>query len=169
MKLLLVCLSLASVSCLHAQILSNPGFESGLEGWKSTEKTPITTAVKEAAHTGEMGLRVNDDSETDGARFASDAFTVSPGQKVSLSFWARSPQGDVAAVSLLPLGARNRPIMGENGQPPLVVAIKASPDWKQYKASYTVPDEAEAMIITVRSWSRSKGIVDIDDFELTVE
>lgn len=169
MKAILACLSLASVSCLHAQVLSNPGFESGMEGWKSTEKTPITSVAKEAAHTGEMGLRVNDQSETDGARFSSDAFTVSPGQKVTISFWARSPQGDVAAVSLQPLGARNRPIMDEKGQAPLVIGIRTSTDWKQYNGSYTVPDEAESMVITVRSWSKSKGVIDIDDFELTVE
>ncbi len=169
MKALLACIALASASGLHAQILSNPGFESGMEGWKSNEATPITTVVKEAARTGEMGLRVNDESETDGARFFSDAFTVSPGQKVTISFWARTLQGDLAAVSLQPLGARNRAITSENGQPPLVIAIKSSTDWKQYSGSYTVPDEAESMIIGIRSWTKTKGTVDIDDFELTVE
>lgn len=169
MKTLLTGILLASASCLGAQILPNPGFESGMEGWKSTEKTPITSVAAEAAHTGQHGLRVDDQSETDGARFFSDAFTVSPGQKVTLSFWARSPLDGIAAVSLQPLGARNRPIMDEKGQPPLVVAIRSSPEWKQYHATFTVPDEAESMTVSVRSWSRSKGVVDIDDFELTVE
>lgn len=169
MKAIFASIALVLASGLHAQILSNPGFESGMEGWKSSEQTPVTTIVSEAAHTGEMGLRVNDQSDTDGARFSSDAFTVSPGQKVMLSFWARSAQGDVAAVSLQPLGARNRPIMDEKGLPPLVIGIKSSNDWKQYSGTYTVPDEGESMVITIRSWSKAKGTVDIDDFELTVE
>ncbi len=169
MKALLACLAVVATSGLHAQLLSNPGFESGMEGWKTNEQTPISTVTKEAAHTGEMGLRVNDQIETDGARFFSDAFTVSPGQKVTISFWARSSQGDTAAVSLQSLGARNRAITGENGQPPLVIGIKASADWKQYSGSCIVPDEAESMIIGIRSWTKAKGVVDIDDFELTVE
>ncbi|GAT35463.1 carbohydrate binding domain-containing protein [Terrimicrobium sacchariphilum] len=169
MKPLIIGIFLASASFLPAQILPNPGFESGLEGWKTTEKTPITSISTAAARTGEHGLRVEDQSETDGARFFSDAFTVSPGQKVTISFWARSPHGDVVGVSLQPLGARSRPLMDEKGQPPLVIGIKMSADWKQYNASYTVPDEAESMVINIRSWSRSKGIVDLDDFDVTIE
>ncbi len=34
-----------------------PRFRVRMEGWKSSEQTPITTIVSEAAHTGEMGLR----------------------------------------------------------------------------------------------------------------
>lgn len=169
MKPLLIGIFLASASLLHAQILPNPGFESGMEGWTTAEKTPVTTVSTEAARTGTHGLRIDDQSETDGARFSSDAFTVSPGQKVTFSFWSRSPQGDVVGVSLQPLGARNRTLMDEKGQPPLVIGIKTSTDWKQYNATYTVPDEAESMVINIRSWSRSKGVVDLDDFDIVIE
>jgi hypothetical protein len=168
-KLILTAACLFSASLLHAQLLTNPGFEQGLDGWQNSEKTPVSSAIPEAAHEGKLGLRVNDNVTDGGAYISSDRFDVSPGQTVTLSFWARSPHKTLAAVMITPYDSNKRAILNENGKHPVVVAIKKSDEWEFYQASYTVVNDAVTVGFAIRSWSGSTGTADFDDFQLKIE
>ncbi len=168
-KLLLAACLLLPASLLRAQLLTNPGFESGLDDWTVTEKTSISSSTAEAAYEGKAGLRINDESADSGANIASSRFDVTPGQKITLKFMARSPNGTIASVSILPYGSSSQPLLDEKGRPPTNVVIKQSSDWAHYAVEYVVPQEASAFTISIRSWSTPTGIVDLDNFELKIE
>lgn len=154
----------------QAQLLTNPGFEDGQDGWKINEKETISTVIGDAAHEGKMGLRINDESKENGANISTDRFPVTPGQKVSIGFFGRSTVEGIGAVMIMPYGAGNRAILNENGKPECVIAIKKdNGDWDRYDAEYTVPDGADSVSISIRTWTGSVGSADLDDFELKIE
>lgn len=152
-----------------AQVLENPGFESGAEAWKINEKEPVSSVVEEAAHEGKLGLHIVDESQTTGANVASQKFPVTAGQKVTLSFWARTGTESLLAVILIPYSANNKAITDENGKFPNSVFVKRkSGDWEHYEHEFAVPDEASAISLSIRSWTGSMGTADLDDFELKI-
>jgi hypothetical protein len=169
MKLILPLLFALSAPLLQAQILGNPGFESEWEGWKVEEKLSPPELTGEAAHSGKSGLRITTETEGNGVKITSDPIEVSPGQKLSLRFQARSSRSALAAVMLVPQGADKRPLFNELGKPPVFIGIRKSDDWESYEAQYLVPGEAVAVSLWIRSWSKAAAIVDFDDFELNIE
>lgn len=153
-----------------AQVLENPGFESGTEGWKISEKEPVSSVVEEAAHEGKLGLHVGDESQTTGANVGSQKVPVSAGQKVSLGFWARTGMDSLLAVIIIPYSENNKPITDENGKFPNAVFIKKkSGDWERYEYEFQVPDGVAAISLSIRSWTSPVGSADLDDFELKIE
>jgi hypothetical protein len=166
---LLLGITLLPAVLAQAQWLTNPGFESELEGWTVKELTPVSSASAEAAHEGKFGLRLTDEITDNGANISTERFSVTPGQKVTLGFLARSPGGSIAAVMIVPYSSNNKPLMNEQGRPPVTIGIKESSDWVHYDAEYTVPDEATSVALSIRTWTGPTGIVDLDDFNLEIE
>lgn len=160
---------LLPASLLDAQLLTNPGFESGVDGWTIKEKTSISSAMAEAAHEGAAGLRISDESVDGGANVTSERFDVAPGQKIALEFMARSLNSTIASVSILPYGSNNQPLLDEQGRSPANVIIRQSTDWAHYALEWIVPEDVSAFAISIRSWSTPTGTVDLDDFTLKVE
>jgi len=73
-------------------------------------------------------------------------------------------------VMLMPFTDGNRPILNENGKPPVVINLdKGTGEWTRYEAEYLVPDEAVFLAISLRTWTKTTGQADFDDFELTIE
>ncbi len=169
-KAALFATGLLFATLLQAQLLTNPGFENDLNDWQIKEKRPISFAVAEAAFEGKLGLRLNDEATDAGANLTTEKFEVTPGQKISLGFMARSSNGSLAAVLLSPILSDGAPLLDEKGQPSVVaVPIKSSPDWSPYRKEYTVPEGVTSFTVSIRSWSTPTGVVDIDNFELRVE
>ncbi len=152
----------------QAQLLENPGFEFSKNGWKISEPKPTSSISEEAAHTGKFGLKLVDESAEGGANVVSERFPVTPGQKVTLSFWARSNKDTFAAVVLVPF-AGSKSISDDKGRFPSVYIKRNSDEWTQYDFEYLVPDEITDLAISVRSWTASIGTADLDDFELRIE
>jgi hypothetical protein len=169
MKLPLLLVCLLPLSTLHSQLLENPGFEQDMHGWQNAEKSPVSSVVEDAAHEGKAGLRIADELKDGGANITTERFTITPGQKVTLSFWARSTKDAVTAVMIMPYTSSRKAILNEKGKPPVVVNIKKSENWERYEAEYTMPDEADAFSVVIRSWTGSVGTTDLDDFDLKVE
>lgn len=169
MKNLSLLLSLTLPLTLRAEPLANPGFEEGDQGWNISEKIPISSVVADAAHEGQQGLRISDESTEGSANIQSSRIPVESGQTVTLTFWARSNTETLAAVNLIPFTANNRPLSDDNGKFPAVYLKKGSGDWTFYEHQYVVPDEVTSIGLSIRSWTKSTGVADLDDFSLKVE
>ena len=68
--------------------LKNGDFEMKNDGWACDK---MSTVVKEAAHGGSFGLRVIDESPTEGSACRSTAMPVTVGKSYAVRFWARNP------------------------------------------------------------------------------
>ena len=69
--------------------LVNPGFEQEAEGW--TNVVPeFARLTGEAAHTGEVGMRIEDKSDKAGSSVRSAPVAVEPGKSYAVRFWARA-------------------------------------------------------------------------------
>ena len=81
---MLLCGALAAETALQ---LPNAGFEEKTPPWKLNQFCRI---IPEAAHTGKLGLRIEDDSDTDGASAFAPRINVAAGTTIVVRFWARS-------------------------------------------------------------------------------
>ena len=169
MKLLFLAAFLLPLSALHSQLLENPGFEDELLGWKIAEKSPVSSVREDAAHQGKAGLRIADELNDAGANITTERFQITPGQKITLSFWARSSKDAISAVMIMPYSSARKPLLTEKGKAPVVINIKKSENWERYEAEYTLPDEATTFALGIRSWTGAVGTTDLDDFDLKVE
>jgi hypothetical protein len=169
MKLLFLSICLLPISLLHAQLLENPGFEQELKGWQIKEKSPMSSAAESAAREGKAGLHIADESSDSGASLSSERFAANPGQKVTLTFWARATKDKLAAVMIMPYGTDRKAIPNEEGKAPVVIAINESGDWERYEAELVLPAETATFAVSIHSWPGAMGSADLDDFELKLE
>lgn len=162
---------LSAVAGGSRELLINPGFEAGENGWSNREKIPVSAIVEEAAHSGRFGLSVRDEALEDGARFFGEKLAVIPNQVLTLTFWAKAVSGDdLVAVSLTPADAEGRPLPGERGGASEVSHVDTkSADWESYTITYTVPENAGTVTLSIRSWTKATGVVFLDDFSLLTE
>lgn len=151
-----------------AQLLENPGFESGDLGWV-IKYAATASVVAEAAHDGKLGLRLHIQDGAERAHVDSAKLPIDAGRKVKLGFWARASSDQTGGVVLQAFSPNNKPIVDDNGKPLLTVGIRDSPGWTRFDKEITLPDEATSVAIAIRSWTGSSGTIDVDDFELTLE
>lgn len=163
---LALCLFLPFVA--EAQLLENPGFESGDLGWVIKYAATASVAA-EAAHDGKLGLRLHFQNGAERAHVDSAKLPIEAGRKVKLGFWARASSDQTGGVVLQAFSPNNKPIVDDNGKPLLTIGIRNSPGWTRFDKEITLPDEASSVAIAIRSWTGSSGTIDVDDFELTLE
>ncbi|MBN8215109.1 MAG: hypothetical protein J0L75_00610 [Spirochaetes bacterium] len=151
-----------------AGLLSNPGFEKGLEGWNNADDGGMTAVLAEAARGGKAGLRVSDEKENAGSSLMSAPLKVAAGKKIKLTFHARSVKaGDGLGVYLRIFDAAGKQL---NGQPKEELVVPgAHADWKAYTLLSTAPAGAANFHVWVHSFGKAKSVVDLDDFDLAVE
>ena len=84
-------LSLFLAGALSAETaidLKNGDFELQGEGWAADKMSVVT---KDAAHGGNFGIRITDESPTEGSSCRSAAMAVTAGKAYAVRFWARNP------------------------------------------------------------------------------
>lgn len=168
MKYLPLIIFLLAPFIAEAQLLENPGFESGNQGW--VIKYPATASVAaDAAHDGKLGLRLQVNDDGDRARADTEKLPIDAARKLKLGFWARTSSDQTGGVVLLAFSSNNKPIVDENGKPLLTLGIRNSPEWTHFEKEITLPDEVSSVAIAIRSWNGSSGTIDLDDFELKIE
>lgn len=153
-------LSLFLVASSRGTPLPNPGFEEGTTAWSIADGN--SRVLAEAAHTGTGGLRVGKpDYYPSGSSVFSSKFAVTPGQKISLSFWARATAANCGAYLWF---------FDKNGRPdgsPKGCGVKNSKGaWSQYSLEATTPDQAIEVGIWIHTYAGAGGEVDLDDFTL---
>jgi hypothetical protein len=144
--------------------LTNPGFEQGLESWTPRSGTEIIMRTDPAsAHTGKLGLRIEDNDPVAGASIESAALPAKPGKIYRLSFQARS------ATTAWGLGAylRFRDAAGKfikDGKDRVLPPNAES--WAPYTLAIAAPADATSILVCFRAFSTSTGAWDIDDLTL---
>jgi peptidoglycan/xylan/chitin deacetylase (PgdA/CDA1 family) len=150
-------------------VLPNGGFEEGMEPWWIKETA--SDIVADAAHTGKMGLRAGADRYLSmGAQVECAHFAVTPGQELTLKFWARTKTGN-GGVFLQFFDAANKmlsdPALKSSGGSPVCIASKTDGEWHDYTLTAKAPEGAAQTMIWVHTWSGAGGYIDFDDFTLT--
>ena len=134
-------------------IVPNLDFEQQLAKWDN--RNNMATVVKEAARTGEFGLRIHDDSDRHGSDIFSSPFPVTPGVGYRLDFWARKLDANSAGTSVYIrlYGKDGKMLPKEKTRGEIVIMMEDSLQWKK-NALYFIPVHDAA---TARVWIHSSG------------
>jgi hypothetical protein len=149
--------------------LSNPGFEDGLKGWIVAKGDDISAVVPEAAHSGSMGLQINDQDAVAGSGVASIWFPAKAGKTYTIDFWSRIKSGEGVAVYLRFRDVKNQALTSaqpKNEQ--LLIIPKDTKQWTPFKLSGVAPEGSAFVSIWVHSFSKNKVLVHFDDLVLSV-
>ncbi|NOZ93370.1 MAG: hypothetical protein GXP47_01355, partial [Acidobacteria bacterium] len=86
----------AAGSAFEPDLLPNPGFENGLAGWREVQSSGVQGMLTEAsARSGSWALELSGGSQDESgwAAWAADPVTVSPGERLRVGAWWKSPEG----------------------------------------------------------------------------
>jgi len=139
--------------------LTNPGFEKVLQGWKIVQTAGLVRTMTDAAHSGNRGLRVADDS-TERNSIVSYSFPFVPGDEYECRFWARVVSGKGVTVSLQFANAEGAAL--ENS----VEVPAGTKQWKEFTVTAKAPNRAVKGEIAIATTEGGTALVDFDDFRL---
>jgi peptidoglycan/xylan/chitin deacetylase (PgdA/CDA1 family) len=142
-----------------ANLLPNPGFESGGEQWAIADE--VSKVMPDAARSGQMGLRAGGGQDSAiGSSVHSARFAVKPEQEITLRFWARTKDKNSGGAYLLFFKADGK--WGKNFACPIK---ESDGEWHPYELKAKAPADAATVGIWVHSYSGTRSI-DLDDFAL---
>ncbi len=147
--------------------MDNPGFEQSLSGWIIQEKDtaqPMSTVTADAAHEGQLGLRVDDQDQKLGSNVASQPVPIVAGQTYKVSFFARTKKGGKGGVYLRFSDAHRAVI--EPNKLPMVAIGKGGEQWEPYSLEAKAPEGAANLAVWIHTWSGAVGVIDFDDFTI---
>jgi hypothetical protein len=166
MPRLLSLLILISLPVLAAEVIAikNPGFEDGLNAWTLNKGQESNVSLtKEGSNTGEAGLRISDQSETDYIRLVAQNVRVEAGKTYKLRFFVNQRTGSSANVHFWFLDSYEEPIEPRTiAGPP----FETAPGWKEYEIVMKAPADASYAEIHIQSNRLGVGVTDFDDFVL---
>ncbi|MBN8709018.1 MAG: carbohydrate binding domain-containing protein [Verrucomicrobia bacterium] len=149
--------------------LVNPGFEQNTEGWRASgedTKNNLSSAQAEAAHSGQLGLRVEQGDGGPGSWMESSKLEVQPGKSYRLSFWARSHNQSGAGVWLIfkDESGKKIDVPAEQGAKQITQGAGA---WTEYTMDFTPPQGAASVTFAVHCYSQRPCLADFDDFSVS--
>ncbi|NOZ95315.1 MAG: hypothetical protein GXP47_11365, partial [Acidobacteria bacterium] len=86
----------AAGTVFEPNLLANPGFEEGLDHWQELLSSGVQgTVAGGSTHAGGSALELSGGSEDEAgwAAWAADPVTVSPGERLRVGAWWKSPEG----------------------------------------------------------------------------
>ncbi len=147
--------------------LTNPGFEDGVYGWNVPDSDGgMSQASGAAADEGETGLRVADDTAEAGSNFRSSRFSVLPGETITVTFRARTVDGDGIGVYLHFWNGDDNLISRDEGGTVVCQIPKKAREWETYTLTATVPSGAVKGELQIHSYQKSKVTADFDSFKV---
>lgn len=158
----------APVGVAAENVLPNPGFEAGAEGWHILpEDGEMSTVGASAAASGLKGLRVKDESVKYGSSVRSDWVAVAPGETWQVDFLAKVVSGNGIGVYLQFAGADKKTLRPQVGEKEVLRTVPPNQGgWALYHLAATVPEGAAYVSIWVHSFAGSKVEAYFDDFVL---
>lgn len=164
-----LCFVLFATAAAHAQdmALPNPGFEDGLKQW-TTPKVDhgMSQSSAGAAHSGKLGLLVNDQDEKKGSEIFSTRLEAIPGKEYQLRFWAKIAEGEGVAVYLAFADEENKSML--NGAKGDFLNIPAgAAEWKEYTLNGVAPAGTRTVAARIHSFTGTKVQAQFDDFALS--
>lgn len=147
--------------------LANGDFEQQLTGWIATNDNGMSAAVAEAAHTGKLGLRVTDTSDTLGSSLAAAKFPATPGKTYEVRFASRVIKGNYVGVYLRFYDAKggylNTP---EKKNQNILRMTTKDTEWKDRTLKGVAPEGAVQVEVWVHSFTKGQVTADFDGFSL---
>lgn len=143
----------------------NPGFEE-TSGWSAVD-APMAMLLKEAAHTGEVGLRIVDKSRTTGSAARSSHIPVEGGTTYALRFWSKAVAQTGVAVYLDFFNAERKMVTTQARRNQIAFTVPGSQTtWKQFTVVAQAPEDATTLTAWVHSYNGAVASADFDDFSL---
>ncbi|SDU15621.1 Carbohydrate binding domain-containing protein [Verrucomicrobium sp. GAS474] len=154
------------------EILSNPGFETGLQGWSAlwTREADAGTVALDGRefHGGATSLRIEHRGAKDWSLEAKDRLAVAPGDLVEISAWAKSSEADSDASHLtLCVASRNDFGTVEQwnlGAFPFDRAEGKAGEWRRLRSRFLVPPGV--VEVQLRLIGSGVGRLWVDDLSL---
>ncbi len=143
----------------------NPGFEEGKKAWTDDKGTSAVT--KEAAHSGNAGLRVVDPNLTDYNRVVSEPIKITPGKTYRLDMMVRQVQSHGVNGILWFLDAEQEIIPWPDGSRLLIRPADEATGWEKLGVEGKAPANAVYAQIHIQSNRMAAATVDFDDVTLT--
>jgi hypothetical protein len=145
--------------------VANPGFEQGKKNW--TDDKGTSQVLKEAAQTGDAGLRIVDNSEQDYVRVISDPIPITPGKTYRLEASFNQVAGHGVNAILWFLDKDEKIIPWPDGGRLLIRPSDTSKGWERMGVDGRAPDNAAFAQIHIQSNRiATDTVVDWDDFTL---
>lgn len=145
-------------------IITNGDFERGVDGWISKDNG-MSQVKPEAAHAGQLGLRVSDGSADIGSSFGSRLVPAIVGKTYTLRAWAREMSGSGGAIHIQFFDASGKQLTKLELKNDILVKVSGG-EWKHYTLRGTAPAETAKVRVWVHTLTPAKAIVDVDDVSL---
>jgi hypothetical protein len=157
-------------SALRAEtplVLVNGDFEQQLTGWSATGDNGMSAVVAEAAHTGKLGLRVTDASDTLGSSLAAAKFPATAGKTYEVRFASRLIKGNAIGVYVRFYDAKgdflNTP--EKKNQNILRMTVRDT-EWKDRSLKAVAPEGSVQVEVWIHSFTKGQVTADFDGFSL---
>jgi hypothetical protein len=161
---------LVFVSAVRAEkplALVNGDFEQQLTGWSATGDNGMSAAVAVAAHSGKLGLRVTDASDTLGSSVATAKFPAVAGKTYAVRFASRVITGNAIGVYLRFYDAKggylNTP---EKKNQNILRMTTKDTAWKDQVLKGVAPEGSVQVEVWVHSFTKGQVTADFDGFSL---
>lgn len=148
-----------------AQEVANGGFEQDLTDWDTRGDRDMTLAIKEAARTGQFGVRVTDESDGQGSSVTSLPMEALPGTQYEVSCWGRGVSGSGGVGVYLRFLNEGGGRVGKDNAVTVPAEVK---EWKSYSVKNTAPEGAVSAVIWIHSYAKDTPVVDLDDFSVKI-
>ncbi|MCX6956712.1 MAG: carbohydrate binding domain-containing protein [Verrucomicrobia bacterium] len=160
-------LSFSTVRAEKPLALANGDFEQQLTGWKAEGDNGMSAAVPEAAHTGKLGLRVTDTSDTLGSSLAAAKFPAVPGKTYEVRFASRIIKGNFVGVYLRFYDAKGGYLNTPEKQNQNILRMTTKDtEWKDRVLKGVAPEGAVQVEVWVHSFTKGQVTADFDGFSL---
>jgi hypothetical protein len=144
----------------------NPGFEEGKKAWTDDKGEP-SQVTKEAAHSGNLGLRIVDPNLTDYNRVISEPIKITAGKSYRLEMMIRQVQSHGINGILWFLDENKKIIPWPDGSRLLIRPADEATGWEKLGVEGKAPDNAVYAEIHIQSNRMAAATVDFDDITLT--
>ena len=155
-----------TLSAETAVVLKNGDFELKDDGWACDK---MSTVIKEAAHGGDFGLRVVDESPTEGSSCRSTAMSVTAGKSYAVRFWARNPaRRGAVGVYMQFFNEQNKQLNTSKNHNEVILSVpNTNNQWREYTLVARAPESAVTLTVWIHAFNGSTGQADFDDFRVS--
>jgi hypothetical protein len=145
--------------------LANGDFEQQLTGWTATGDNGMSAVVAEAAHTGKLGLRVTDTSDTLGSSLVAAKFPAAPGKTYEVHFASRVIKGNAIGVYVRFYDVKGAFLNTPEKKNQNIFRMTAKDtEWKARSLKGVAPEGAVQVEVWIHSFTKGQVTADFDGF-----
>lgn len=146
--------------------LANGGFEEKDKGWQLTGTLDMIEFTKEAAFTGDLGLRLTDKNPKGCADLFSERFPAKPDQIAEITFASRSLEGSAATGVYLMCYDSEGKVLRRGGE--CIYRVDSTTSWSQTQFFGKTLPKTESIGIRIHTFVAETGQCDLDDLTIAI-